>query len=45
VFDDTPYGVLAITVKVYAVPFDKELTVIGDVVLVPVTLPGSEVAT
>ena len=32
-------------VKVYAVPFDKELTVIGEVLLVPVRLPGLDVAT
>jgi hypothetical protein len=40
----TPYGVSRATVKVYAVPFVNPETVIGEVELVPVILPGVDVA-
>jgi hypothetical protein len=39
----TPIALVAVTVKVYAVPFVKPLTVIGDAP-VPVKLPGDDVA-
>jgi hypothetical protein len=38
-----PTALVAVTVKVYAVPFVKPLTVMGDAP-VPVKLPGDDVA-
>jgi hypothetical protein len=35
---------VAVTVKVYAVPFSKPVTVMGEAVFVPVNPPGEEVA-
>jgi hypothetical protein len=39
-----PYAFVAITVNVYAVPFVKPLTVIGEETPVPVNPPGEEIA-
>jgi len=44
-FEDASYEVVATTVKVYDVPFDKPVTVIGETLLLPVMPPGLEVAT
>ena len=41
---DGPYALLALTVNVYAVQVVKQLTVIGDVVPVPVLNPGLDTA-
>ena len=41
---DGPYALLALTVNVYAVQAVKQLTVIGDVVPVPVLNPGLDTA-
>jgi hypothetical protein len=41
--EELPAAFVAITVKVYAVPFVKPVTVIGELPLVPVKLPGEEV--
>ena len=38
-----PLALVAVTVKVYAVPLVKPVTVQGDIVQVPVLLPGVEV--
>lgn len=40
---DVPISFVAVTVNVYAVPFDKPLTEIGDDAPVPVRPPGLEV--
>jgi hypothetical protein len=40
---EVPLALVAVTVNVYAVPFDKPETVIGEVP-VPVNPPGEEVA-
>jgi hypothetical protein len=40
---DVPLAFVAVTVKVYAVPFVKPDTVIGELDPVPVILPGLEV--
>jgi hypothetical protein len=39
-----PIALIATTVKVYAVPLVRPVTVIGEPVLVPVSPPGEDVA-
>ena len=39
-----PYAAVAVTVKVYAVPLVRPVTVIGELALLPVRPPGEEVA-
>ena len=41
--EPVPTALVAVTVKVYAVPFVKPVTVIGEAEPVPVILPGVEV--
>jgi hypothetical protein len=40
---ELPTALVATTVKVYAVPFVKPVTFIGDIVPVPIKLPGLDV--
>jgi hypothetical protein len=40
---ELPIAFVATTVKVYAVPFVKHVTFIGEVAPIPVKLPGEEV--